>query len=203
LGRLCYSIPIVFPQFGKATNPQHPYAKLPQHGFARISHWRYSKTLEDDEKCVSAQFSLESYDISLEHQAIFPYAFQLTYIVSLHRAAKGTGCTLSTELTIHNQEKSLNDGGRAIEGHALLHTYLRVPDLDQAAVAGLHGRHYLDTTGDKPVDRYQHETAILFGNELVDRVYAQVPLDPQRVRLLLGNGHAIVIDRSGGEDVGK
>ncbi|CAH1763908.1 3632_t:CDS:2 [Entrophospora sp. SA101] len=49
-------IPLVFPQFGKASDPSAETAALPQHGFARTSNWDLSGVINDDESKVSVEF---------------------------------------------------------------------------------------------------------------------------------------------------
>nr|CAG8543492.1 9290_t:CDS:2 [Entrophospora candida] len=49
-------IPLVFPQFGKASDPSAETAALPQHGFARTSNWNLSEVIIDDESKVSVEF---------------------------------------------------------------------------------------------------------------------------------------------------
>eukprot|EP00606_Chrysophyceae_sp_TOSAG23-5_P000839 GSChrysophyteH2.ASY1.ANO1.1178.1 assembled CDS len=121
-------IPVVFPQFGAKKLTEN--SSMSQHGFARTSLWTYDEDSSyADANSATAVFTLESSEAT---KAVWPHKFKLSYRVTL-RAGQ-----LETELSITNTDVSDYDV------QALLHTYLRVPDITTVAVGGLQGIRYID-----------------------------------------------------------
>jgi glucose-6-phosphate 1-epimerase len=118
-------IPLVFPQFGA-------WALGPSHGFARISMWALAEQGATPEGDTYAVFQLND---SEETRNMWDHAFQLRYTVTLGKTR------LSTSLSVENK------GSGAFDFQTLLHTYFRVPSVDEAAVGGLRGVHYRDQVG--------------------------------------------------------
>lgn len=115
-------IPIVFPNFG-------PWDSGPQHGFARISWWELAGTDKGDASYAKAIFHLKENDYTL---SMWKHKFELDYEVEIQRD------TLKTTLTIKNS------GNDVFDFTTLLHTYLRVPDIQECAISGFHGCSYID-----------------------------------------------------------
>jgi glucose-6-phosphate 1-epimerase len=133
-------IPVVFPQFGMGDGVTP--TSLPQHGFARTSMWTY----EAEQSSVGPSeavvvLSLKS-DASI--YAVWPHNFELKYIITLHAGV------LRTELKCLNTNPV---GGAAWKAQALLHTYLRVPRIQDTSVGGLQNRPYVDKLNPCPADR--------------------------------------------------
>ncbi|KAL2885840.1 Glucose-6-phosphate 1-epimerase [Ceratocystis lukuohia] len=153
-------IPLVFPVFG--TRPDHKEtSKLPQHGFARTSAWDYlgKSTSETEGSSVKLDFGLSSESIPAASKALWPYTFGLIYSVTLNRES------LTTSLVI------TNEGGEAFDCQMLLHTYLRVDDIDKTDITGLEGAEFIDKIDPPPTQT--QAGAVTIAKE-VDRVYTPV-----------------------------
>ena len=125
-------IPLVFPVFG--TSKDHLTSSLPQHGFARRTSWRFLGQASDSADKVAARFSLDYDQISDEMKSKWPVkSFGLVYTVILSHT------TLTSNIEIHNEKD-----GSDFEYNVLLHTYLRINDIDQISVEGLEGVTYVD-----------------------------------------------------------
>lgn len=136
-------VPVIFPQFG-GTGPL-------RHGFARVLNWSLVDATESQ-----ARFALESSQATLER---WPHHFRLemTYQLTPNRLLM-TLCVTNT-------------GSDAFQFTCALHTYLRISDLGETTVLGLHNRSYHDeVTRTSLVDSDQE----LRFSGLVDRVYAGV-----------------------------
>ncbi len=143
-------IPVVFPQFGGGT--------LPQHGFARTSEWQLFRTELGEDDVVTAAFRL---DDSPETRALWPHPFHLELGVQLDENA------LTIALAVRNT-------GRApFDFHAVLHTYFAVADIRQSAVYGLAGVSYIDALREN-IREVEMHTALRFAGE-TDRIYLQAP----------------------------
>ncbi|KAI9594446.1 galactose mutarotase-like domain-containing protein [Syncephalis fuscata] len=193
-------IPLVFPQFGKASDPKHPYGQFPQHGFARNTRWWQEKT----DKMMNKQFrsifvNITEHDLTEEQRTIFPYVFRLSYLVTLTKADDNKESRLTTKLVIWNGEKSLNDGGRAFDYQALLHTYFHVPDITHVGVTGLSGQSYVDKVIDGTPTCVQDTAETRITGE-TDRVYQDVSFD-HAVGIHNDHGPSIHMQREGGTDV--
>lgn len=143
-------IPVVFPQFAN----QGP---LPSHGFARKSQWSLTGQTEDG-NAVRATFGLRD---DSDTRAIWPHKFRLQLSVALGES------TLGVELRIENADTA------AFDFTAALHTYLRVADIERAALTGLQGCHYLDKT--RANVRIEDRARELVVAEETDRVYLDAP----------------------------
>ena len=144
-------IPVIFPQF--ATE-----GPLPRHGFARTSRWML-KEPEDDPN-GDAFVSLVLTD-SPATRAIWPAEFRTTITV------RAGGRRLATTLAVENT------GHEGFCFAAALHTYVRVHDVNDAEVIGLHGSRYRVLTA--PDEFLVDEREVIrFAGE-IDRVYMEAP----------------------------
>lgn len=148
-------IPVCFPQF----NQRGPLVK---HGFARLMTWTAdeAQALGHD----GAQLKLRLKDTEAT-RAVWPHEFEAVLTVQL------TPAQLRVELAVNNL------GEQDLSFTAALHSYLRVPDVEQAALQGLQDLTYWDAVADT---HPQQQAAVLFGVE-TDRVYprAGMPLSLQ------------------------
>jgi glucose-6-phosphate 1-epimerase len=143
-------IPVIFPQFA-AEGP------LPRHGFARTSMW----TLDDqrlDQGDAIAVFSLTDSDAS---RAIWPVGFRARLSVRVG------GDRLVTSFEVENTHTD------AISFTCALHTYLRVGDISQTQVVGLHGARYRVSSAPQQLI-VDTDEIIHIGGE-IDRVYVDAP----------------------------
>ena len=150
-------IPVCFPQF----NQRGPLVK---HGFARVMPWAAdaAQALGDD----GVQLKLRLQDTEAT-RAVWPHAFEAVLTVQL------TPGQLSVQLDVHNR------GTQDLPFTAALHSYLRVPDVQQAELQGLQGLTYWDAVADT---HPRQQGAVRFGVE-TDRVY---PRAAQPLQLLCG-----------------
>jgi glucose-6-phosphate 1-epimerase len=137
-------VPVIFPQFAGM-------GPLPKHGFARTQTWERVDAGE------GTSVRLRLYD-SEETRSIWPHEFLAEYAVEL-----GDDWLLLT-LEIENT------GSQPIDFTAALHTYLRVADVRQAAVEGLHGIRYRE----KSAERVDEDGELAISGE-VDRSYLNTP----------------------------
>lgn len=141
-------IPVCFPQFG-------PWDLGPSHGFARILPWKFlpqeSGTTPSGD--VFASFRLREDKETTE--TMWPgRKFLLTLVVTLSEAA------LSTNLAVENT------GEIPLEFTALLHTYVRVPAIQDVTVSGLQGVEFVDKVADATATE---ERQLVVVGENVDR----------------------------------
>lgn len=150
-------IPVCFPQF----NQRGPLVK---HGFARVMPWAAdaAQALGSD----GVQLTLRLQDTEAT-RAVWPHAFEAVLTVQL------TPGQLSVQLAVHNR------GTQDLPFTAALHSYLRVPDVQQAQLQGLQDLTYWDAVADT---HPQQQGAVRFGVE-TDRVY---PRAAQPLQLLCG-----------------
>lgn len=164
-------VPIVFPQFAGL-------GPLPKHGFARTSDWLVADI--SDEKSVS--FTLGH---SAQTMQIWPFKFSALFKVTLEAES------LRMQLTIKNED------AQRFSFTAALHTYLRVFDIETAAVHGLQGVRYRDSTQNGIEIVEQNDPMHIVGE--VDRIYMSttVPIkvaDTDNTVLCLAEGfHDTVI----------
>lgn len=156
-------IPVCFPQFAGLGD-------LPKHGLVRTRPWTVS-----GQSCADgyAMLSLEITDDEAT-RARWPHAFraELTVAIEAHR--------LDVELSIDNT------GDLPFAFTAALHTYLRVVEVEDIALAGLYGFEYRDAANG---DRIRKETSPeLMIEAETDRVYhnADRPLLMNAGNLSLG-----------------
>jgi glucose-6-phosphate 1-epimerase len=165
-------VPVIFPQFSGE-------GPLPKHGFARRMEWKLLST-EAHRDEVTAVFQLQ--DTSTSRQ-IWPYGFTLDYTVR----AGGQKLEMSLSVT--------NTGKEPFSFTGALHTYLRVAEIEDIAIAGLEGLPYLDTVGGRK-KRIQQEESLSFNIE-VDRIYLNAPKE----LTLQDKGRKLSIEERGFTDV--
>jgi len=147
-------VPVIFPQFGSL-------GTLPKHGFARTLPWELT-SLGGDPGSSTAEFYLADSETT---RLLWPHPFQVKLKVSVG------GIRMELNLTV------VNTGGEPFSFTAALHTYLRVENILNTVVDGLHGLRFHDTvnrTGPADwVEMEQTTPQVNFPGE-VDRVYHNV-----------------------------
>ena len=146
-------VPVIFPQFAD----RGPYAR---HGFARTRAWSFDEGAVRVDAAGRAQVTLRL-DDDADTRARWPYAFAAELTVSVG------GDALAVTLTV------ANPGAAALAFTAALHTYLAVPHVARASVAGLRGVRHLDSTAGG-AERVDDAPAVTFAGE-VDRIYLDAP----------------------------
>jgi glucose-6-phosphate 1-epimerase len=142
-------IPLVFPQFGPGS--------LPQHGFARTSTWSLASTRLLDSGELEAVFVLRDTELSRE---IWNHSFRMDFLVTL-------GSRLSMELRVQNT------GSEAFDFTVAFHTYFSISDIKNVKIDGLEGIDYLDSL--KKRERFTETgKGVRFAGE-VDRIYLKTP----------------------------
>lgn len=141
-------IPVCFPQF----NQRGPLVK---HGFARVSRWQADAAQPWGEDGVQIRLRLMD---SEDSRAVWPHAFEAQLTVQLKPD------TLRVELAVHNR------GAQALAFTAALHSYVRVPQVEQASLHGLQGLTYWDAAAAEADTHITQQGAVCFGAE-TDRVY--------------------------------
>ena len=157
-------VPVCFPQFGGRGN-------LPKHGFARLVEWTEADSRVGDD-FATATFTLTDNE---ETRKIWPHAFEVELTVLI------SGQRLDIELGVKNH------GEDALSFTGALHTYLRMKEVEEARIEGLHGLHYLDATSGVERD----ETGVDLSIEAeTDRIYfdADRPVLVREARRSLGIG---------------
>ena len=162
-------IPVIFPQFASE-------GPLPKHGFARTVRWELREQAEDG----VVTFDLRDTEAT---RAIWPASFLATL------TARIGGRQLATILTVENT------GDAPFHFTAALHTYLRVDDIAQAEIVGLHGSRY--RVSSVPTElRVDTDDELRISGE-VDRVYVNAP-----ARVTLREpGHELHVDSTNFPDV--
>lgn len=165
-------IPVCFPQFAALGN-------LPRHGFMRTRQW-----------CVAAQRCGDDYALVTlaagdddTTRAAWPHAFRLELTLMLEADR------IDLELCV------ANTGAAPFAFTGALHTYLRLVQVEDAALEGLRGHDYRDSANG---DRVVRET----GTELTvegetDRIYFGI----RRPLLLNAGNHSLGIAQEGFPDV--
>mmetsp|Transcript_6533 Transcript_6533/g.21125 ORF Transcript_6533/g.21125 Transcript_6533/m.21125 type:complete len:401 (+) Transcript_6533:74-1276(+) len=117
-------VPVVFPQFGAGP--------LSQHGFARTSMW----TLCDGELAPRMEDGMVHLAMSLksnkETMKQWPFKFELVHHIRFGPKE------LETSMNIINRDS------KPFDFQALLHTYLKFKNINQATIEGLEGLRYVD-----------------------------------------------------------
>lgn len=165
-------IPICFPQFGGLGD-------LPKHGFARTREWSVAAQRCGDNYALA---TLELVDDE-NSRALWPHAFraEITVMLEVDR--------IDVEFCV------ANTGPAPFEFTGALHSYLRVTQVEDVALEGLHGHDYLDAVrGDRVVR--ETGTEIIVEGE-VDRVY----YDVRRPQLLNAGNLSLGIQSQGFPDV--
>lgn len=146
-------IPIVFPQFGPEA--LHGYKALPQHGFARLVCWEFQGVKCDSVEKTEISFLLKNTMLIPEaQQSIWNHDFKLIYTITLQAN------TLKTNLEVHNT------GASDFTFTTLLHTYLKVDNVEKLAIKGLSGYKFKEFSHDYTESRNE----ITIAKE-TDRVY--------------------------------
>lgn len=173
-------IPIVFPQFGPPAGRRHK--GLGQHGFARNLVWALAGRTE----------SAMTFELSdSERTVAYPYKFRLTYTVTMSPVQPTQGGRLECRMTVSNLSRE------PMPFELLLHTYLRVSDVDTVALKGL-------GTAQAQLDRVDSESAydedgVLVLSGAIDRSYYGV--HEQVVVRDVGMQRTLLIEREGLPDV--
>jgi glucose-6-phosphate 1-epimerase len=139
-------IPVIFPQFGTRGGG-------PRHGFARQQEWEHLVSAP-----TSARFALRESGHSLE---TWPHPF----LATLEFGVADSSLTVCLAIT--------NTSETPLSFTAALHTYLRVSDVESAAILGLQGVTYLDATANDA--RHMEEAPTLRIDGEIDRVYCDTP----------------------------
>jgi glucose-6-phosphate 1-epimerase len=162
-------VPICFPQFNQRKLGEK---MLPKHGFARSLAWSVldssrltslcpASTAAMGAPCSSVALSLSDTSLSRETQILWPYKFEAILQVCLDKDR------LNISFSVTNTD--IREWSFALA----LHTYLRVPDIAQTYVRGLHGVQYWDAVKDlrtPGVRQSQTGKDLSFTGE-TDRVY--------------------------------
>ncbi|CAG8485405.1 4508_t:CDS:2 [Scutellospora calospora] len=152
-------IPLIFPQFAKASEPSAETANLPQHGIARVSTWKFLGAVTDNEEEVSARFGLTDAQVPENFHKEWPKKFELIFTVTL------------TANTLKNTLEVRNNGTEPFEFNALLHTYYSVP----ISIKGLNEVTYLDKVNNFARIRDVKDSITI--DQETDRIYMDVPKD--------------------------
>lgn len=115
-------MPLVFPNFGA-------WDKGPSHGFARISAWNLEEhTLNSD----GHPYALLTLKDNEQTRQMWNHGFELRFAVTLRPA--------QLEMTLQIE----NTGEDSFDFTVLLHTYFRVPKIEEVAIGGLKGLYFRD-----------------------------------------------------------
>ena len=163
-------VPVIFPQFA-AEGP------LPRHGFARTSNWSLGGVCRAADGAAELDMVLRD---SADTRAIWNAAFKAVLSVSVF------GQQLAITLAVENV------GDAAFSFTAALHTYLRVRDVADAEVVGLHRARY--RAGDRTL--VEDDAERLRIDDFLDRVYVGAPSHLE----LHEGGRRMMIDAEGFPD---
>ena len=142
-------VPICFPWFGALES--HPAA--PAHGFARVRPWELVDAQErGDDVAVTLRLTADE----TTRSSPWPHRFEALCTVT-------AGRSLTVGLTVTNRDD------REIRFEEALHTYLRVPDVQEVTVLGLESAPFLDRLAG-PGTRGAEGEPLIVGAE-VDRIY--------------------------------
>lgn len=142
-------VPVCFPQFSSLGD-------LPKHGFVRTRAWSVSTRRSGDDYAL---VTLECADDDAT-RSLWPHSFQAELTVMLEADR------IDLELAV------TNTGGTPFDFTAALHSYLRVVQVEDVTIEGLHGHDYQDAVES---DRVVRETGTeLIIDKEVDRAYHDV-----------------------------
>jgi len=165
-------VPVCFPQFASVGD-------LPKHGFVRTRPWTVSaRRTGDDYALVTLQCNDDE-----STRALWPHAFvaELTVMLEADR--------VDIEFSV------TNTGGEPFSFTGALHSYLRVVQVEDVALEGLHGHEYRDAaSGDKVIRETGTELIV---DQEIDRVYYNV----KRPQLLQAGNLSLGIQAQGFPDV--
>ncbi|RIB21747.1 galactose mutarotase-like domain-containing protein [Gigaspora rosea] len=156
-------IPLIFPQFAKASEPSAETANLPQHGTARYSTWKWLGVDVDNDEELTAKFGLTDAQVPENLHKEWPKKFELIFIVTL------TADTLKNTLEVRNK------GTEPFGFNALFHTYYSVPDISKVSIKGLNDITYSDKV--KNFARFKDVKDSITIDQETDRIYENVPRD--------------------------
>jgi len=165
-------VPVCFPQFAAVGD-------LPKHGFVRTRPWSVSaRRAGDNYALVTLQCNDDE-----STRALWPHAFvaELTVMLEADR--------VDIEFSV------TNTGGEPFSFTGALHSYLRVVQVEDVALEGLHGHEYRDAaSGDKVIRETGTELIV---DQEIDRVYYNV----KRPQLLQAGNLSLGIQAQGFPDV--
>lgn len=165
-------VPVCFPQFAGLGD-------LPKHGFLRTRLWSVSS-----ERCGD-DFALLTLEISDDEETRqlwpFPFHAEITVMLEVDR--------IDIEFCVENT------GSETFEFTGALHTYIRLVQVEDAALEGLYGFAYRDAAKGNEIKR-DTGTELIVEDE-VDRVYHDV----KRPQHLNAGNHSLVIQSQGFPDV--
>jgi glucose-6-phosphate 1-epimerase len=170
--------PICWPWFG----PDPERQGRPAHGFVRTRFWNVTKTgINADGEC---KVTLGLTD-SPETRSIWPHLFDLSLEITV-------GESLTLELVTRNKT------AQPVSITQALHTYFKIGDIEQVAIAGLEGAEYVDKTdngivkvqtGPVTIDR---EVDRIYRNAAPELVIRDASLD-RRIRILSAGSKTAVV----------
>ena len=165
-------IPVCFPQFSDLGD-------LPKHGFLRTREWTLG-----DQRCGD-DFALVALEISDDEATRdiwpFPFRAEITLMLEVDR--------IDVEFCVENT------GGEPFEFTGALHSYLRLVQVEDAALEGLYGCDYRDAANEDQIIR-ESGTELRIEAE-TDRVYHGV----KRPLSLQAGNHSLTIQNQNFPDV--
>jgi glucose-6-phosphate 1-epimerase len=165
-------IPVCFPQFSDLGD-------LPKHGFLRTREWQVgSQRCGDDYALVALEISDDE-----ETRALWPFSFRAEITLMLEHDR------IDVEFCVENT------GATAFEFTGALHSYLRLVQVEDAALEGLYGCDYRDAANEDQIIR-ESGTELQIECE-TDRVYHDVK---RPISLQAGN-HSLTIQSQNFPDV--
>lgn len=165
-------IPVCFPQFaGLGT--------LPKHGFVRTREWTVTAQRCGDDYALATLAIADDADT----RALWPHPFkaEITLMIEVDR--------IDVEFGVENT------GTAPFDFTGALHSYLRVVQVEDAALEGLYGHDYRDAANGDRVVRETGTELVVDGE--VDRVYRNV----RRPQLLKAGNLSLGIQSQGFPDV--
>ena len=165
-------IPVCFPQFSDLGN-------LPKHGLLRTREWTLG-----DQRCGD-DYALVALEISDDEETRdiwpFPFRAEITLMLEVDR--------IDVEFCVENT------GGEPFEFTGALHSYLRLVQVEDAALEGLYGCDYRDAANEDQIIR-ESGTELCIEAE-TDRVYHGV----KRPLSLQAGNHSLTIQSQNFPDV--
>lgn len=143
-------IPVCFPQFSGL-------GSLPKHGLLRTRKWDVAEQRVGDDFALTCL----AFEDDAETRALWPHAFRAEVTVVLE------GNRLDVELAVENR------GNETFSFTGALHTYLRIREVEEVSLQGLHGVEYRDAANGDVIRKQTGETVSVEGE--IDRVYHNVP----------------------------
>ena len=165
-------VPVCFPQFAEL-------GELPKHGFVRTREWRESARRAGDDYAL---ITLEIRD-DADTRALWPHAFllELTLMIEADRIDLELGVT--------------NTGNTPFAFTAALHTYVKLVQVEDAALEGLYGHEYRDAANGNQIA--QEKGSEFTVDREIDRIYRQL----RRPLLLSAGNHSLGIQQQGFPDL--